>query len=238
VWRWSGSMVKETSPARPSTWIQWSGACLIGSVILWFAAAVASARSAAGVELGILATALVLLLIGMSGVRHRTVGRPLTGPLVATSLLGVLAEVLGTTVPEWGGAVSIPVIAAVVSVLWWSRWRLGDLALLAMVLGMGMGLAYLIEAALHPDTGSYGDQGALLLAGTGAGLSWIVVGINRRTPAPARILVLAGSLLAIVALVAGSSVSTAAYVAVGLPALVFGGAGFVAQGADMWSSRR
>lgn len=106
--------------------------------------------------------------------------RQVTGKWPATSFAYLLsvavgAEVLGTAVRVSGVLLSIPVIAFGAFVIWRSDWRLGDLGLASIVLGLGMALAYLIDASMHPNTGSQADQAAVLLVVVGLALSTAVL---------------------------------------------------------------
>jgi prepilin signal peptidase PulO-like enzyme (type II secretory pathway) len=93
----------------------------------------------------------------------------------------VAALLVGTVLPVSGVVLAVPVIAAIAVVVWRSPWRVGDMAALVLVAGAGTALGYLLAATLDPDTGSYADQGALLLALAGvlATLTAIASGVGR-----------------------------------------------------------
>ena len=60
-----------------------------------------------------------------------------------------------------------------------SRWRLGDAGILTPFAALGTGAGYALAAALQPHAGSYGDQGAIVLAALGFALSSVVVALLR-----------------------------------------------------------
>jgi hypothetical protein len=61
-------------------------------------------------------------------------------------------------------------VAAVVVAIARSDWKVGDAGILALLLGLGTEAGYLLDAALDPDTGSYGDEGAIVLVALGIAL--------------------------------------------------------------------
>jgi hypothetical protein len=138
--------------------------------------------NADGLQIAVFSIALVPFVIGMVGLRHRVTGHRLSESFLGLSLLAIVAEVVGTTLRVSGVLLSVPVVALGLFVIWQSDWRLGDLAVLSIILGIGLGIAYAIEAVLHPDTGSYADQGAIALAGLGVLLSFIVITLTRSLP--------------------------------------------------------
>jgi hypothetical protein len=106
---------------------------------------------------------VVACTVGMLAMRNRATGEGIPFPLLVASALGAAAAIVGTTVRVSGVALSVPVVAIAAVVLARSRWRLGDAGILLLLLGLGTGAGYSLAAALDPDTGSYGDQGAILL---------------------------------------------------------------------------
>lgn len=99
--------------------------------------------------------------------RRRTTGSPPPTLFWLTVAVGVIAVTIGTAVNISGVLLSIPVLALAVVAIWRSAWRVGDVGLLVLFLGLGTGGAYLLVSAFDPDTGSYGDQGALWLVALG-----------------------------------------------------------------------
>lgn len=106
----------------------------------------------------------VLLGAGLLVLRRRIAGEAMNRVLVTVMAVTVAALLIGTAVPVSGVALSVPVVAGMAFVLVRSRWRPGDLALLVLVAAAGTALAYDLVATVDPDTGSYGDQGAVGLA--------------------------------------------------------------------------
>lgn len=84
--------------------------------------------------------------------------------LVIVCLAAVAALIVGTAVNVSGVALTIPVLAGMIWVVWRSPWRPGDVALLILVTAIGGALGYEAAVSLDADTGSYGDQSAMALA--------------------------------------------------------------------------
>ena len=101
---------------------------------------------------------------GLLVLRRRVVGESAQTLLGVVAVATVAALIIGTTVQVSGVALAVPVVAGVALVLLHSEWRSGDLAMLTLVAAAGSALGYQLAATIDPDTGSYGDQGALLLA--------------------------------------------------------------------------
>ncbi len=115
----------------------------------------------------ILVVAAVLEAAGFAALarlRRRVTGEGLPARLVGVSIAAVAALIVGTVVDVSGVALGVPVVAGMAFVIWRSPWRSGDVALFALVAAAGTAIGYFAAAALDPDTGSYGDQGALALA--------------------------------------------------------------------------
>ncbi|MGH8974304.1 MAG: hypothetical protein ACRD0C_14025 [Acidimicrobiia bacterium] len=107
--------------------------------------------------------AVVAFTMGMFAVRRRATGEGVPVPLLVASAVGAVAAIVGTTVRVSGVALAVPVVAIAAVVIARSRWRLGDTGILGLLIGLGTGAGYGLAAVLDPDTGSYGDQGAILL---------------------------------------------------------------------------
>lgn len=101
---------------------------------------------------------------GLFWLRRRLVGESAAAVMLIVCLATVAALVVGTVLDVSGVALAIPVMLGMGWVLRVSRWRPGDVAILAMVAAAASALGYQLAATIDPDTGSYGDQGAMLLA--------------------------------------------------------------------------
>jgi LPXTG-motif cell wall-anchored protein len=119
---------------------------------------------------GLLAFVLVLLAR-----RRHISGSWVDKTLIASWGITIAAEIIGTLAHVSGVLLSVPVFAIGVLVVVRSSWKLGDLSVVVLVAGMGLGLAYLIDAATDSDTGSYNDQGALWLTALGVVLGLIAL---------------------------------------------------------------
>ena len=106
----------------------------------------------------------VVVFFGLARLRRRVVGSGPGRVLIVVIAASAVALIVGTVADVSGVALSIPVVVAMVVVVWRSRWRSGDLALVALATGAATAVAYQVAATIDPDTGSYGDQGALALA--------------------------------------------------------------------------
>lgn len=119
---------------------------------------------------------LLLFAFALLGRRRRRTGAWVDGTLIVTWVVTILAEVIGTIARVSGVVLTIPVAVLGVAVVARSKWKLGDISLLVLVSGIGLGVATLIDGALHPDTGSYADQGAIWLIALGVALGLIALG--------------------------------------------------------------
>jgi hypothetical protein len=129
----------------------------------------------------LLAAGELLVATGLALWRRRLVGGVPGKSFGAVAAMTVAALLVGTVLPVSGVVLAVPVITAIAVVVWRSPWRVGDMAALVLVAGAGTALGYLLAATLDPDTGSYADQGALLLALAGvlATLTAIASGVGR-----------------------------------------------------------
>jgi hypothetical protein len=128
----------------------------------------------------------VALLLGAVIVRRRDTGRLPAPAFWLACIVAFGAVALGTIVPRIPGVpLAVPVVVFAGVVIVRGGWRLGDAGLFLVVLGIGMGVSYVGAAVLDPDTGSYADQGALVLAFLGgvlcmAAITWSVARRWRR----------------------------------------------------------
>ncbi len=182
--------------------------------------------------------ALVAFVVGLIGLRSRMTKQGI-GPLLVASAVAITATIVGTTVRVSGVALGLPVAVVTVVVIARSRWRLGDAGILALLLGLGTGAGYVLDAALHPDTGSYGDQGTLVLVALGIALSSAAVSLLAVLPRGVRLLLAAACLLAAISLVGFlGALERAPTLAFGLGAAIVGGAGWVYVAVDLWRTKR
>ena len=121
------------------------------------------------------AAGTLLFAFALSTRRLTIVGSWSDGLSVVAWAVTVVAEIIGTVAHVSGVVLSFPVLALGLLVVARSKWRLGDLSLFVLVAGMGLGIAYLIAASINPDTGSYGDQGAIGLIALGGVLGLIAL---------------------------------------------------------------
>lgn len=112
--------------------------------------------------------ATIGLVIATLLVRRRSTGRLPRVEFWAACLVGIIAVMVGTTIPVSGVLLAVPVVAVAGFAVVRGGWWVGDAGLFLMVLGIGTAVAYLIEAVLDPDTGSFADQGAFALVVVGA----------------------------------------------------------------------
>ncbi len=178
-----------------------AGAALIMSAVL---AAVSTALTLAnaGDTTGPLAVldgiAVITFLMGFVGLRQRVTNATLR-PLLLVAALAVAVGFVGTIVKISGVALAVPVVAAIAYVIIRSTWRVGDMAILLLIIGIGIGFAYLVAAQLDPSTGSQNDQGAVILVGLGLVLAALAAALLRTLPVTVRVAIIAAPLLVIVA---------------------------------------
>jgi hypothetical protein len=200
------------------------GAGLLVSLLLVGAAGLAEA-SGGGDRTGFVTTflgaAVVAFAVGMVGVRQRVTGAGVRVLLLVASAVAAVAAIAGTVLPVSGVVLAIPVGVLAAFAIARSGWRLGDAAIFALLLGIGTGAGYILAATLDPDTGSYGDQGALLLIALGVAASCAAVALHRGCGRRLRYALVLPPALAVTAVVGGADlVGDAAPMVFGLPALV------------------
>ncbi|MFN2489497.1 MAG: hypothetical protein ABR529_07135 [Actinomycetota bacterium] len=188
---------------------------------------------ASGPGTAVVVLAVVGFMIGMFGLRRRITDHGLRALLIA-SAVGIAASIVGTAFRVSGVALGLPVAVAAIVALARSRWRLGDAGIFTTLLGLGSGAGYVLDARLHPNTGSYGDQGAVALVALGICLSSAAMALLRHLPRSAR-LSLAGAcaLTALSFIGLLGAMEGAAPVVVGLSAALLGSAGWVSAGIDL-----
>lgn len=101
---------------------------------------------------------------GLLRLRQRVVGEWADARGAVAGAITLAALIVGTGAAVSGVVLTVPVIAAMGWALRRSLWRPGDTALLVLITALGAAVGYQVAAILDPDTGSYGDQGAILLA--------------------------------------------------------------------------
>jgi hypothetical protein len=130
----------------------------------------------------LLAGGELLVVTGLVLLRRRAVGAAPGGGFRAVAAMTVAVLVVGTVLPWSGVVLAVPVIAGITIVVWRSRWRAGDLATLLLIAGAGAALGYQLAATLDPDTGSYGDQSALMLGVAGGATTVVAVAFGAWRP--------------------------------------------------------
>ena len=109
----------------------------------------------------------ILIVVATLLVRRRTAGGLPSLAFWAACLVGVIAAIVGTAIRVSGVLLAVPVVVLAGVAILRGGWRLGDTGVLLTVLGIGTAWAYVIAAALDPDTGSFADQALLVLVGAG-----------------------------------------------------------------------
>lgn len=185
----------------------------------------------------IAAAAVVAFVVGLFGVRTRMTSAPRTH-LLAAAGAGIVAVIVGTIFGVPGVPLTVPVLLAAGIAIFRSQWRLGDAAIVMLCVGLGMGVAYLIEATIDPDTGSYGDQGAILIVSVGALVAAIAVALIQRLPAGIRIALIAAPTVPVVAFVGFSDeLSDSSLLVLGVPAVLLWLVGWGYVGLDLWRGK-
>ncbi len=199
------------------------GAGLLVSLLLVGAAGLAAfgGGDRTGLVTTFLGTAVVAFAVGMFGVRRRVTGVGVRVPLLVASAVAAVAVIAGTVLPVSGVVLAIPVVVLAVFVIAQGGWRVGDAGIFALLLGMGTGAGYILAATFDSDTGSYGDQGALLLIALGVMASCAAVALHRGCGRRLRWALVLPPALAMAAAVGGADlVGDAALLVFGLPALL------------------
>lgn len=204
-----------------------AGAALIGCPLLVAAAALPFPEA---VQLSCAGLALVLLGAGVTALRVEATGVGLPWALLAVMALVVALEVLGTLFQISGVAIAVPLGLAVAAMLFASRWRAGDLGLLAMAMGLGFAVAYVLDNVVHSDNGSQTDQAVPLVVFPGVGLALWALARASWLPKAARACVALGFALTLVAFVVALATRNKAFVPVAVAALLLVGYGLVSAG--------
>lgn len=224
-----------------TTFQQMAGAAFILSVLLGamaFMVVLANSGEASGSVTAIASASLVTFIIGMLGLRRHVTDHGLQ-PLMLASIAAIAATIVGTTVRISGVALSVPVAGIAVVVIARSEWRLGDTGILAILAGLGTGAAYVLDAALHRSTGSYGDQGAAVLVMLGIGLSSLAVALLRDLPRTVRTSLIAAFVLTGISFVGlVGAFHGAAPLVLAFAAALLGGGAWIRLGVDLWQNER
>ena len=202
------------------------GTGLLASVGLAAAAGVAEATvpgDATQPVTVLLTAAAAGFTAGMIGLRARTTGVGLRSSLLAASALGAAAAVVGTTMSVSGVALTVPVVVAATLAIRGGGWRLGDTGIFALLVGLGMAAGSLMAGSRDPDTGSFADQGSLVLVVLGAGACSLAAARLTAVPALVRVGLVIPPAVGVIATFAGPGPGTSA-VALGLLAVAWGGA--------------
>ncbi|MGI8706740.1 MAG: hypothetical protein ACR2LG_00825 [Actinomycetota bacterium] len=182
----------------------------------------------------IAAAAVIAFVVGLFGVRTCMTSAPRTQLLLAAGA-GIAAVIVGTIFGIPGVPLTAPVLLAAAIAIVRSRWRLGDAAIVMLLVGLGMGVAYLIEASIHPDTGSYGDQGAILMVAVGALFAAIAVALVKSLPTCIRIALIAAPTVPVVAFVGFSDeLGDSSLLVLGGPVALLWIVGWGYVGLDLW----
>jgi hypothetical protein len=220
---------------------QIAGVAFVVSVLLAVAAGIVVLGDSGDASASVTAAAaasLVAFIVGMLGLRHQVTDQGLPS-LVLASVVAIVATIIGTTARISGVALGLPVAAVAVAVVAKSKWRLGDTGIFAILLGLGTGGAYVLDAALHPSTGSYGDQGAVLLVVLGIGLSSLAVALRPDLPRLVRLaLIGAFALTGVSFLGLMGAFNGAAPLVFALVAALLGGGAWIRLGLDLWRNER
>ncbi len=166
------------------------------------------------------AAALVLFVLGLTGLRQLATGLGLPTLLIAVAVVAVMAVVIGTLLELSGVVIGILVGAAIAVVLRFSRWRAGDLSLFGLALGFGSGVAYVLDNIFYDDNGSSTDQAVPVLVIPSIVLAVLALALARTRPisTAARVCVALGVVLGLAAFIIAMATRDQAFVAVALPA--------------------
>lgn len=212
-----------------------AGAALIASVLFsGVAAGLLSIESGdvTGQITAISAVALVAFTGGMLGVRDG-VTRDGLGALLVASAIGIVAVIVGTSVRISGVALGVPVAAIAIYVIARSSWKLGDTGMFITLLGLGTGGGYVLDAALHENTGSYGDQGAVALVAVGIVLCSVAVSLLRQTRRSLRLMLAAACTLIALSLFSLAIDAGSVPLILAAAGAILWGAGWLGVGADL-----
>lgn len=179
------------------------------------------------------ATALLLFLVGLTGLRQQATGLGLPTVITAVAIIFVTAVVAGTLLEISGVALGAPLVAVIAVVIYTSRWRAGDLSLLGLVLALGLGLAYVLDNIFYDDNGSSSDQAVPVVAAPSIFLAVWVLAHTRSIGRAARICVVLGVAMGICALIVALATRDLTFVVVAVPAGLLVGFGFVATGVGL-----
>ncbi len=164
------------------------------------------------------AAALVLFVLGLTGLRQLATGLGLPTLLIAVAVVAVMAVVIGTLLELSGVVIGILVGAAIAVVLRFSRWRAGDLSLFGLALGFGSGVAYVLDNIFYDDNGSSTDQAVPVLVIPSIVLAVLALARTRPISTAARVCVALGVVLGLAAFIIAMATRDQAFVAVALPA--------------------
>ncbi len=179
------------------------------------------------------AAALLLFAVGLTGLRQLATGLGLPGPITVVAIIGITAEVVGTLFQISGVAISLPLVAAIAVVLLTSRWRAGDLSLIGLALGLGFGLAYVLDNIVHDDNGSATDQAVPLMVLPSIGLALWALARTRAISSAPRICVVLGAVLGLGALILALAMGDLTFIVLAVPAGLLFGFGLAATGVSL-----
>lgn len=216
-----------------------AGAAFIVSVLLIagaLAVVLGNSGDSSGPVAGLGAGSLVAFIVGMLGLRRGVTDQSLR-PLALASGAVSVATIIGTTTHTSGVALAVPITPIAIVVIARSKWRLGDTGIFAIVTGLGTGAAYVLNAALDPGTGSYGDQGAAALIGLGLALSSLAVALLSDLSRMVRIPLIMAFVLTAISFVGLMGVFEGATpLMLALGAALLGGVAWIRLGVDLLHS--
>ncbi len=176
------------------------------------------------------AVGVLLFGVGLTGLRALSTGVGLPNFLTWVVSIAICAELIGTIFEVSGVALAVPVVAALAVALYVSDWRVGDCSLILLAMGLGSGIAYVLDNIVHDDNGSATDQAVppLLAPSVALGL-WALVR-TRSIARGARLSVTVGSVLAVCTLTVALSTDDYWVAITAVPAVLLFGFGLAATG--------
>ncbi len=129
--------------------------------------------------------------------------------------------------------IGVLLCAAIALVLYASRWRAGDLGLMGLLLGLGFGLAYVLDNVVHDDNGSQTDQAVPVLVVPSIALALWVLARTRSIARAAHACVVVGAALGVAAVAVALATRDATFVALAVPSVLLFGAGLAWTGVGL-----
>lgn len=176
------------------------------------------------------AVGVLLFGVGLTGLRALSTGVGLPKHLAWVVSIAIGAELIGTIFQASGVALAVPVLAALAIALYVSNWRVGDCSLMLLAMGLGSGVAYVLDNLVHDDNGSATDQAVPLLLAPSVALGLWALVRTRSLARSARLSVALGAVLGVCALTVALGTDGYWVAITAVPAVLLFGFGLVATG--------